>query len=372
MKVRESNYELLRIISMFFIVLWHVIMHGEVNLKTSGSVSFFMNCVLLLSIFHVSVFMLITGYYQSKSTFKLKKLLSLIFEIAFYNFVINTFLYLTGLVEYSNVEYLKSILFYNFSSLWYIQCYIIVYMLSPFLNKFISSADRVTLKRLIIVLLLCFSIFPFFSDSLMYDTNGYTVTHYILLYFIGAYVRKYNLNNEFMKNLNKHQKQLIYFNIFLFSFIANVMLYYFAQYLVGLDSNILNSIGSNLINHKYYYSNPLVIIQSVSLFMLFGTFKFTNKFVNYIASLVLGVYIIHETEAVKNSIYIWTGIYDGNDIFGKAIILKVLIVAIIIFVACLLIEIVRRLIFKLVYKIKVVRYIDGKVVNFIDNLMKIN
>lgn len=90
-----------------------------------------------------------------------------------------------------------------------------------------------------------------------------------MLYFIGAYIRKYNLNETFLGWLNKSQKQLIYLCCFVFSWLANVMLYYFSEYLVTLDSNILNTIGNNLVAHKYYYSNPFIIIQAVSIFMFF-------------------------------------------------------------------------------------------------------
>ena len=214
MKIRESNYELLRIISMIFIIVWHLITHSGLEMNSTGSTNFFINLLMLLSIFHVSVFMLITGFYQSKSKFKLQKLLSLLIEIGFYNLIINTFFYVSGIVKYTNIDYLKSILFYNFNDLWYIQCYIIVYLLSPFLNRFIENTDRLVLKKLIIVLLLCFSIFPFLSSNLTFNTNGFSVYQYVMLYFIGAYIRKYNLNRDFLKYFNKSQKQLIYFSIF--------------------------------------------------------------------------------------------------------------------------------------------------------------
>ena len=113
MKIRESNYELLRIISMIFIIVWHLITHSGLEMNSTGSTNFFINLLMLLSIFHVSVFMLITGFYQSKSKFKLQKLLSLLIEIGFYNLIINTFFYVSGIVKYTNIDYLKSILFYN-------------------------------------------------------------------------------------------------------------------------------------------------------------------------------------------------------------------------------------------------------------------
>ncbi len=182
-KVRESNYELLRIFAMFFIVLHHLITKGELLTYTEETTCFFLRSVLLFGLVHVNCFMLITGYYQSKSKFHMKKLLSLLLQIGFYNFIINTILYYTGVVKYTNVEYLKSISFYNLSSYWYVQCYFIVYLLSPFFNKFIDFIDRKTFKKLVLVLLLCFVIIPFVSRGLLYDTGGvYSLTIYNVLF----------------------------------------------------------------------------------------------------------------------------------------------------------------------------------------------
>ena len=35
-KERESNFELMRVISMFMIVFWHVLVHGNVLAHTTG------------------------------------------------------------------------------------------------------------------------------------------------------------------------------------------------------------------------------------------------------------------------------------------------------------------------------------------------
>ena len=41
-----------------------------------------------------------------------------------------------------NVEFLKQIAFYNSYSYWFFSCYIITYIISPFLNKFIVNLDK--------------------------------------------------------------------------------------------------------------------------------------------------------------------------------------------------------------------------------------
>lgn len=73
---------------MFSIVIWHIIIHGGVITRTNGALNFAVTAILFLAAFHVSVFMLITGYYQSKSQFKLRKFIGLLLEIGFYNLII--------------------------------------------------------------------------------------------------------------------------------------------------------------------------------------------------------------------------------------------------------------------------------------------
>ena len=65
-EVRNSNYELMRIISMLFIVLWHVILHGNIssNCANDGILAIF-DVMLLFIIVHVNSFVLLTGYFQS-------------------------------------------------------------------------------------------------------------------------------------------------------------------------------------------------------------------------------------------------------------------------------------------------------------------
>lgn len=370
-KVRESNYELLRIIAMFFIVVWHVIIHGNLLASTTGKLNLLINALELFIIVHVSIFMLITGYFQSKSKFRFKKLLLLILEIWFYNFFINTFLLLSGLVKYTNAEYLSQIMFYNFSSYWYIQCYIIVYLLSPFLNRLINNCSRREIKILIIILLCCFSIFPSLTFNLSYNATGSTLEHYILLYFIGAYINKYHLNDTFLNKFTVRKKRIVYLFIYFLTWLFNFSLFYLSSRLSNTNSSIVQYICSFLQFTKFYYSRPLVIIQSLSIFMLFGTFHFKNKIINKISGLTLGIYIIHEAIYLKSNLYIWLGI-DGNGVINqKFIIVKVFVVSLIIFTGCLLLDLIREKIFNLLLKLKMIKKLEKKLDLIYSNMIKI-
>lgn len=104
--LRDSNYELLRIVSMIFIIIWHIIQHGQLIEHTTGLSNMIFNMIMFFIIIHVNCFMLITGYYQSKSKFRLNKFISYILQIWFYNFIITSILSLCGLIKIDYSEYL--------------------------------------------------------------------------------------------------------------------------------------------------------------------------------------------------------------------------------------------------------------------------
>ena len=60
-KERDSNFELMRIISMFMIVLWHIIIHGKLIYMTEEATNLIYNLLLCLFVVHVNSFVLVTG-----------------------------------------------------------------------------------------------------------------------------------------------------------------------------------------------------------------------------------------------------------------------------------------------------------------------
>ena len=367
-KNRDSNFELLRIISMFCIVLWHTILNGNILTNSTGVSNFIFYFIMFLIISHVNLFMLITGYYQVNVKFKLKKIISLLAQIGFYNIIINTILYVSGLVEYNNVSFVKSIMFFKTNDYWFVECYIIVYLLSPFFNKFINSCDRTTLKKLIIVLIMSFAFIPFFTGGLFHYSNNLTVSQYIIMYFIGAYIRKYDLDSKILSNINITQKRLVLITTFITCMMFNLSLYYLSKFFANLDSNIFRELSSQMDLYKFNYGNPLVVLQSLSVFLLFSTFKFKSKIINSISSLTLAVYLIHDNIKIRTNIFKWFGIDPGEAIYGKSIIIKVLVVACIIFITCLLIELLRKIIFKLLSRNKYINNICTNINSYMDRL----
>lgn len=371
LKERDSNYELLRIVATFLIVLWHTILHADLLSHTTGVLKFVFDFLICLSIIHVSLYMLIMGYYQSKQTFKLKKVISLIVQIWFYNFIINFILAVFGIVEYTNIEFLKQTFIFNYECYWFMGCYIITYLFSPFLNKLINCCNRVELKKITLLCIICFSFFPYFTGNLGFWISGFNLYQFITMYFIGAYIRKYNIDKELFYRLNINQKRLIYIITFCLLLFFNFSLYYLANYMGTLNSNILSYISHNIQKYFLEYNSPFVIFEAIVIFLLFGTFNIKSKIINKISSLTLGIYLIHENCYMQKIIYDILGLRVEYMISSKLFLLKVIICVIIIFVVCALIEFFRKKIFDLALKNKYISRFCDKFYDFLNRLIEI-
>ena len=62
---RNSNHELMRILSMFFIVLGHVFLFGKLLDTPNKSMSIIYYFFEFILIVHVNSYVLVSGYYQS-------------------------------------------------------------------------------------------------------------------------------------------------------------------------------------------------------------------------------------------------------------------------------------------------------------------
>ena len=89
----------------------------------------------------MNVFVLITGYFMIDGKFKIKKVINLVLQVFTYTFI---FLIINCLLnnQVSLQQIIKSILPVMYSHYWFITTYIILYILSPYINKFVKSINK--------------------------------------------------------------------------------------------------------------------------------------------------------------------------------------------------------------------------------------
>ena len=351
---RLSNFELMRITSMFFIVVYHFIVDtgGKLISHTSGLANIILIFLSLIIIVHVNSFVMVTGYFQYDKKCSLKKVLSMIAMVWFYSATIALIFHLTGMKEFTTLETLKILSPFEYENLWFFKTYIALYLLSPYINILIKNLNQKQHRNLLILLTVMYSIISTITYQQTFGNTGFSIVHFIYLYMLGAYLRKYPIkeNNHF-KNYSEKKKFLIFISIFLFMGTFNFLLYEFADNLLKINfGNTINYICKLIKENLYYYQNPILLIQSIAYFLMFETVNFKSKIINKISSCVFAIYVITENINIRNKMYKWLGFYTGKIIYGNKIILKIFIYSIAVFVICILIELTRKLIRNIIYK----------------------
>lgn len=353
--IRESNFELMRIISMFFIVLFHFIVPTGGNLinSTSGYTQMFFQFLSILIIVHVNSFILISGYFQYNKKIKYKKVFELLLMAWMYKVVIGFGYYYFSSETLYSLEILKILSPLELNNLWFLMIYLELFILSPYINILIERLDQKEHRKLLLILIIIFSIIPTITNQRMFKSSGFTLIHFVFIYILGAYLRKYPIKeNIHFKNYSQRKRRWIFIVVFLFMAVFNFLLYRFStENLLSSSDSLINDIGNLICRNTFYYQYPTIIIQSVAYFLIFETFTFKNRFINLISSSLFAIYIITETIYVRNKLYLYLGITKYNTIFSSSIIPKVFLYSIIIFIVCIIIELLRKVFIYIICKI---------------------
>lgn len=338
---RNSNFELMRIISMFFIVIGHILMHGNVINNCSNPIlKLILELIMFAIIIHVNSYILLTGYFQSDKKFKLKKIIKLILQMFFY--IIICFIICAKMHWINNYNIISIINFITKSikEYWFIHAYLIMYAFSDYINILINSLDKRNHQKFIITGFILLSLLPFLTGHLILENTGYNFFSFIYLYIVGAYLKKYPIT---IKDMNTNTYRLTLFILFILILLTNFLLNKNANKMIEMGG-IFQMIAKKIIVSKLTYSNPLVIIQTIIYFEIFRTFNFQNKITNYISNLTFGIYLFHDNYYIRNNIYKATGI-DNGIFTSYNIIIKILLLAILIYILGIILEIIRNIIF---------------------------
>lgn len=277
MKERNSNIEILRLVSIFMITMHHLVIHGsgacgygEPYAFDQGIWGIIINSFCIIG---VNCFVLISGWYGIKNPIKAS--LRLLFD-----FVVITTLVAIGVSVYEgrwDIGALKHA--YDIRNLWFIPCYICLAILSPYIEQSIQKMSWRTYTWVIIGLtvlnvVVCYGLQVF-------NPNGASVWNFIYLYYLARYLR-------IGKSEEVRGKSWVYAGVYV---CASVLLAggYFALTKMGYAEQIMGQ--------RYFsYNNPVVIISALGLFMAFAAAKPTNsRMVNLIARGVFSAYVLQES-----------------------------------------------------------------------------
>lgn len=357
MNKRNLNLDVLRILAMLMIISLHTIVHSKLFYSTSDmSIHILSLFLYYLVIIGVNIFVLISGYFLVDKEFSWKKFFRIAIEVWFYSI----FILLLSFIFNFNLS-VKEILFSIFpitlKQYWFVPVYLLLYVISPYLNiliKYMNKKEHFTLLSLLIIIFTCYNALTHTFDS----SQGFGIIWFIILYLTSAYIKKYI-------PLNTSKKYKIKCSLIcILSAILMTTSYLIAFKVFGRNISRLRS-----------YDNVVVFIQSLCMFMIFRNLniKFNQKIskgIGLLSKATFGVYLIHDNLIISTRLFhiINDDFYVKNGLF--VFILLYISIILSIYVICTIIEIIRMKIFKRVENSKIFKKIGQKISTKWQKIMK--
>ena len=334
---RLSNFELLRLISIFMIVLIHANMYIW-TVAAGNAAGIYTALANGLCNTGVSMFILISGYFGVK--LDVKKLTKLELRMITYSlivFVVSIVFFGAEMGMGDKVELLsKSLLPFISRNHWFYSCYVLILLFSGYINDFVEWLGKKRLFGLILMMLVVFSVFPTFFYYEVVPDNGKGIVQMFMVYLMGRYLRMIPASDEGNEKL---------WGRFLSGKLSTPVMLTIAAVLWAVNTaTFRHPLRIGGIYHTLCKDNSITnIVLAVTIFLLFSRMKFSSGLINYVAKFVFAIFAMNYVfiDVVMKIFFEKKGFEPVSGIAGVALYLGICIA---ITLVCVLIGIFRELI----------------------------
>ena len=252
--------------------------------------------------------------------------MQLILQVFFYSAAIYAIWVATGLSAFSLKNLIKALLPTTFTQYWFFTAYIVLFLLSPFINKGLKALSKLTYINYLVVIILLWCVAPTFTTRSFY---GSEIPQFVMLYSIGAYLRLY----PDCKLCNKK---------------TGIAMTAASFFLMILSTVTLNTLGSKYEifsgRGSYFYGRTSLLVITCATGLLIWAINskpIESKLINEISACTFGIYLIHDNNYVRP--WLWKTVFK-NATWAESAVLPLHMVAsvLITFIACCCIEFLRR------------------------------
>lgn len=283
-KQRQSNYELLRIILMIAIPLYHLMVYGGVIYLPYNE--FTLPGLIICSgsaIVADYAFMALSSYFllDSQGCPILSRLLRIFFQVLLMYIV-------KRVIVCEILGYSQDITFYNDffikGSWWFIYAYFLILIIYPVLNKIIYQLDISKLRLVCGLLGAWFLINGFTNDvNMLNDILGF-----IFIYFVIGYLKR----TDFKSFLGIPIKKSNMIVIFCVGYCITLAICYYLKAFGPVGDELANEMIQHLVG-KYAF---IQFVMGISVFLIFRSIQIpVTKWINNLAQNVFYVFLLHET-----------------------------------------------------------------------------
>lgn len=331
---RESNFEVLRTIAMFFVVVYHCLTHGVgggYGFSMTNAVSFtnfiISDFMLVFSSIAVNLYVMISGYFLVDLDFKLSRIVRTWTNALFYSCIITVLFVTFQLVPFNITTLGKSFFPISTDAYWFVTQYLGLLILSPFLALI---ARQISYRQYLFLLIggafICLSIIPDFPlGKRFHVAHGNSVWSFAYLFFIAGFI-KHHVKKQDTARL-----------MAMIIFVTLVLLVY--EVVLGYQGD--------LIKLRWLDYNGVPFILSVLVFLMVRQMAVPeNWFWNLLvkaAPYTFGVYLIHDHLLVRD--WLWTTLSLRSQCDTLVFPLIVIGLCLAIFAICACIDAIKKRLF---------------------------
>lgn len=337
-KERSSNFELLRIIAMWGVVIAHLVGYSpEVSLMFEGASkqTLYLSILSCAGKIGLHAFVMISGYFLVKSSFKWMRIFKVWKTTWIWSVLLLILAIIFGLRQISGGDVLSALLpVLGGAEYWFVPTYIIIILVSPVINKLLLEKRREFLLKLLIGIVVLFYGLNFLGDICGFRIDlilEHRLLSYMLSFAVGGYLRLYPPKLKMQTRV-----MLLIGSILLLAIWRAVRIY------------CMGKTGAELwVAHD---QDVMIFVVAMALFIVFMGWNLKyNKLINYMGGATFAVYLITENPFIRP--LLWQNI-DIYTVFNtKMLYVYPVVMGGMVTVCCIAIELVRAKIGSFIYGI---------------------
>lgn len=292
---RQSNFELLRIFSMFLIVGSHFAVHGTYESPDYSTIE-----QIVLDILRIggklgsNIFVMIGAYFLVGKPFKIERVIRIGVQVWLYSIGILAIVAYFLPIDKKDV-YLAIFPFPD--AYWFATTYILLLLFIPVLNKLINLVGKKGLELILWALFILWIVLP----SLNLGTFGLiNFTWFVFLYLAVSYIKLFTGDK-----LSQVPWGMVGLTTLAITILSILWFHLVSHFIPEKLNDVLIQLRQN---------GLLTVILSFSLFLFAKESKvFISPVVNYLSGLTFTVYLIHEHPIMRPIIW---GVVDNKRFNG--------------------------------------------------------
>lgn len=341
---RNYGVDLLRMTAMLMVVILHILGQGGIlstcaTNPANSETAWFLEIAAFCA---VNCYALISGYVGLYANYRYTNIITLWFRVVYYTIIITvSFAYF--LPESIGItEWLNAIFPVTTTQYWYFTSYVFLFLFIPLLNKAVQSLNQIQLRTILLGLFFTFSLIQTICQQDIFAANrNYSSLWLILLYLLGAYIKKYNS----LQNISIPLAFLGYISMILLTWGLRILINYATLCFLGEQKW-----GEMFVR----YTSPTILASAIFLLALFEKRKlrkWKKITIRLLAPSAFSVYLINTNPLI------WTYIMENRFVDYAAMtptnmILSVLGTALVIYLFCTLADLIRRLLSLFLFRVR--------------------